>query len=485
MAAWPHATENRACDSADGGIGGGVGDTGERRRTRPEVHPPEPGRAAPADRAGAGQRRLPRLRAGAGEPPDVPVRAAAALRAGRALAAVVRLSREARHHLHLRLPASRYSRPGVRGPVLRRAGAAGHAGTADRVPDAVQRPGQQRPRRRGQPPHRRAERREVAGRTTRRPASTPGATRSSSSTGTGARTSSSTSTPRPTSRTPTPGTTSASSGTAARSSPGAAPPPNDEENGLGSTRRVWFHDLSAGPESWTANWNVDEPDLDGNGVEDYRMPPIWEYTAGGYRAPGALTGDLAQDHPVRRAEPAVHHLAAVPGGAADVRAAEVDQPGQQHVRGLARRRRLRGSTSSRGCCVDELRELRWRNRLDYDNQDLPFEGEAEECYFAVHRDDERCYPELGYPPFANFFLQNTFELDRTQGRRRAGSTTSCRSSTTPSARACRRRRSGFADDNYLDGTQSYVFAFVSPEHRRGRLRPDHHADPRGRAPPRA
>jgi hypothetical protein len=39
---------------------------------------------------------------------------------------------------------------------------------------------------------------------------------------------------------------------------------------------VWFHDLSAGPESWTANWNVDTPGLDGNGVEDYRMPPIWE-----------------------------------------------------------------------------------------------------------------------------------------------------------------------------------------------------------------
>jgi hypothetical protein len=46
--------------------------------------------------------------------------------------------------------------------------------------------------------------------TTRRPASTPAATRSSSSTGTGGRTSSSTSTPRPTSPTRTPASTSAS-----------------------------------------------------------------------------------------------------------------------------------------------------------------------------------------------------------------------------------------------------------------------------------
>ena len=53
---------------------------------------------------------------------------------------------------------------------------------------------------------------------------------------------------------------------------------DDEENGLGALHRVWFHDLSAGPESWTANWNVDDPDLDGNGVEDYRMPATWEYT---------------------------------------------------------------------------------------------------------------------------------------------------------------------------------------------------------------
>jgi hypothetical protein len=60
----------------------------------------------------------------------------------------------------------------------------------------------------------------------------------------------------------------------------------------GSQSRLWFYDLSAGPEAWTDNWNVDSPDLDGNGVEDYRMPPIWEYTTGGYRNPSALSMDL-------------------------------------------------------------------------------------------------------------------------------------------------------------------------------------------------
>jgi hypothetical protein len=30
--------------------------------------------------------------------------------------------------------------------------------------------------------------------------------------------------------------------------------PDDEENGLGSLHRLWFYDLSAGPEGWTDNW---------------------------------------------------------------------------------------------------------------------------------------------------------------------------------------------------------------------------------------
>jgi hypothetical protein len=60
----------------------------------------------------------------------------------------------------------------------------------------------------------------------------------------------------------------------------------------GTNSRIWFYDLSAGPEWNTTNWVVDTPDLDGDGVEEYRMPPIWEYTRKGYRRPGALGKDL-------------------------------------------------------------------------------------------------------------------------------------------------------------------------------------------------
>ncbi|MDX1450102.1 MAG: hypothetical protein R3246_13690, partial [Acidimicrobiia bacterium] len=65
-------------------------------------------------------------------------------------------------------------------------------------------------------------------------------------------------------------------------------PADDPEDGLGFTARVWFYDLSAGPDQFTGSWDVDAD------REDYRIPPIWEYGADGYRAKGTLTSDLAR-----------------------------------------------------------------------------------------------------------------------------------------------------------------------------------------------
>lgn len=61
----------------------------------------------------------------------------------------------------------------------------------------------------------------------------------------------------------------------------------------GSNSRLWYYDLSAGPEAWAGSYDVDNADLDGDGIEDYRLPPIWEYSATGYRDPADLTQDLA------------------------------------------------------------------------------------------------------------------------------------------------------------------------------------------------
>lgn len=63
----------------------------------------------------------------------------------------------------------------------------------------------------------------------------------------------------------------------------------------GSHGRTWFYDLSAGPEAWTDNWNVDDADVDGDAVLDYRMPPVWEYgNLSGYRPFDDLAGDLGK-----------------------------------------------------------------------------------------------------------------------------------------------------------------------------------------------
>jgi hypothetical protein len=76
---------------------------------------------------------------------------------------------------------------------------------------------------------------------------------------------------------------------------------NDPESGLGERHRIWFFDLSAGPEAWTDNWNVDDAEpAEGsehgapNGIMDYRLPPVWEYgNYGAYRPFWSVSYDLA------------------------------------------------------------------------------------------------------------------------------------------------------------------------------------------------
>ncbi|PYQ39358.1 MAG: hypothetical protein DMF77_21610, partial [Acidobacteria bacterium] len=60
----------------------------------------------------------------------------------------------------------------------------------------------------------------------------------------------------------------------------------------GTHSRSWFYDFSAGPESWGGSYNITDPDLDGDGSPDYRIPPVWEYDNGGYRPPERLSHDI-------------------------------------------------------------------------------------------------------------------------------------------------------------------------------------------------
>jgi hypothetical protein len=91
-------------------------------------------------------------------------------------------------------------------------------------------------------------------------------------------------------------------------------PPDDPEDGNGKTSRIWFYDLSAGPESWTDNWNITTADLDDDDALDYRMPPIWEYgnpKAGLYRAIRQPVARSRAHHPICGRQPPLHGVSAV------------------------------------------------------------------------------------------------------------------------------------------------------------------------------
>ncbi len=240
----------------------------------------------------------------------------------------------------------------------------------------------------------------------------------------------------------------------------------DEENGEGKTSRVWFHDLSAGPHSFTDNWNVDNPDLDGDGQEEYRMPPIWEYYAeDGYRPASRLGGDLAK---ISRYVAIDLYFTSSPL-----------YPPQFTPRLLPRTINLDVNTvegitgtdaseeyQSAGLVRSEVDEV---HRLSYtiDQQDIDYAGKARQCYVLWLR-DVPCYPTdyPGYPGGANLFLYGADNLeglldDEARARQYEAVMLNwavedgANGETSPPIL-------GFADDNYRNGTQSFVFNFVSP-----------------------
>jgi hypothetical protein len=233
----------------------------------------------------------------------------------------------------------------------------------------------------------------------------------------------------------------------------------DEESGLGRTRRVWFHDLSAGPEAFAGSYDIENADLDGDGEPDYRIPPAWEYADDGYRSPAALTGDLAK----------LVRYVALDALMTTSPLYPVELPTTEPPTSI----NLDSNTYEAWAGVDasgtyikprllraELSELLLGNKnLSYDNQDFPLTGRARTCYRGWLT-GVSCDPSSGLPADANLFLQNLEDLARTKddGNRvdyelpifnYAVST----DDPTPL---------GFADDNWSDGTASFVFNFINP-----------------------
>ena len=169
----------------------------------------------------------------------------------------------------------------------------------------------------------------------------------------------------------------------------------DEESGLGATRRVWFHDLSAGPEAFAGTNDVDNPDLDGDEVPDYRMPPIWEYTAGGYRAPEALSGDLAM---LTRYVALDLLMTTSPIYPVELPTSEpptsinLDSNTYEGWEGVD----ASAAYIKPALLQSELSELLLGKKLSYDEQDLPLVDLALTCYTGW-LEGVPCFPEIPLP----------------------------------------------------------------------------------------
>jgi hypothetical protein len=233
-------------------------------------------------------------------------------------------------------------------------------------------------------------------------------------------------------------------------------PPDDEETGAGGpTHRVWFHDLSAGPDANTGGWNVDDSDLDGDDKDDRRHPPVWEYlTAGGYRDPGDITLDLGAvaryvgidllfaASPIYPPYLTPHRLPSSIN--LDVNTYRDRGPG------------LTGTYQQADLVVKELRKL-IRTPLTLDTQELPLQNDAEVCFHQYIR-LAPCYPDYShYPAEADFFLYHAQHLDEVRdggGEYEAVVADYVTQDATDFL--------GLADDNWLDGTQSVVLGMLTP-----------------------
>lgn len=229
----------------------------------------------------------------------------------------------------------------------------------------------------------------------------------------------------------------------------------------GSHSRAWFYDLSAGPESWTNNWIVDDDQ------SEYHMPPVWEYAAGGYRPAAQLSADLGY---VARfvainllftTSPLYDPLVTAPdlGGAKVAHVAMLEDDAS--ASGLD----FYNSAFTR-------REL-WRFQPYYPwktgvTDTNPIDAGAKRALdiFSENIFESDCWTGFG-TPFAQLFCYFDANLSNyvpDYGRRDyVGEVFAY--NTTAAGLGTQFGLLGFTDDNWLDGTQSYVFTFGSPDYR--------------------
>jgi hypothetical protein len=243
-------------------------------------------------------------------------------------------------------------------------------------------------------------------------------------------------------------------------------PPDDPESGFGKTSRLWFYDLSAGPGYWSKNYLVDVADTDGDGRVNYRMPPSWEYTKDGFRRPAKLSSDLSK---VARyvaidllftTSPLYTPALASPDIPETV---NLDLNTYEGAPGFDASKEWVNSKE----ILAKFREWLPFYELSIDEQDRDFfESKFATCYLTWMQlyYGPNCYEDLPYNIWANFFTHNALELPETgDDKKKVDYEATAFNYVTPEGTGY---TFGYADDNYLDGTQSFTHTFVDTEYKR-------------------
>ncbi|MCG8350486.1 MAG: hypothetical protein MI924_22190 [Chloroflexales bacterium] len=232
----------------------------------------------------------------------------------------------------------------------------------------------------------------------------------------------------------------------------------------GQFGRTWFFDPSAGPEVKSGSYDITNDDLDGDGELDYRIPPIWEYATDGYRDPSALSSDLGKltrftaVNLLFTSSPIYDPLVTTPDlGGAKVVHNEIlqDDPqsdGLEYIDGAFILSKMKAFQPY----------YNWQSVVEETN---PIDPGAQRTFRIYNRSiapgPDDCSTLFGTPsaqPFC-YFDANLSAYVPAYGPADyvmpvlALNTTDEHSSRLPL---------GFAEDNWRDGAQTYIFAFDSP-----------------------
>jgi len=226
----------------------------------------------------------------------------------------------------------------------------------------------------------------------------------------------------------------------------------------GPARRVWFYDFSAGPENNSGNYDITNADIDGDKVPDYRIPPIWDYgNPKGYRPFNDLTGDAA-----RLARFVAINLLFTTSPLYKPAISAPKLPGNVNIdlnffQGDATSDAL--NFIKPAAVVSELGKLQRHNTFTADTRAYAFDGRIQKVFNCFTFGPSCFGNKLGGTSFGDLFLySNAHLLQYLDGEK--DYEVPVFHYNVPSELSG--GLLGFADDNWADGTQSYVFGFLSP-----------------------